>query len=82
MLSEFTEDELTKDLDSIEHIKLSEIIDSDIEQDIHPAQHRSWLFSIGNMFAKKRKKRIISKGNFFSPTLLIICNLIHSRSYF
>ena len=64
MLSEFTEDEFTKEVDAIEHIKLSEIIDSDIEEDEHPAQNRSWLFSVGKMFSKKRKKGIISNSNF------------------
>ena len=61
-----TEEEFAENFDAIEHIKLSENIGCDIEQDIHGAQHRSWMFSIGKMFTKKRKKRIMSKGNLFT----------------
>ena len=60
------EEEFAENLDAIEHIKLSANIGRDIEQDIHPAQHRSWMFSIGKMFTKKRKKRIMSKPNLFT----------------
>ena len=60
LLSQLTEQcvegNSAKYLDGIEHIKLSENIGCDIEQDIRPAQHRSWIFSLGSMFANKRKK--------------------------
>ena len=50
------------DFDAIEHINMSEI-----EQDNHRTQHSSWLFSIGKMFAKKRRRRKkVSTGNVMS----------------
>ena len=52
---------------------MSENNGCDIEQDTYPAQKRSWLFSIGKVFAKKRKKGKVSKGNVF-PTLLMYFN--------
>ena len=66
LTEEYVEEELAKDLDAIEHINFSENINRDIEEYIHPAQHRSWMFSIGKMFTKKRKKIIMSKGNLFT----------------
>ena len=75
MAEEYVDEELAKDLDTMEHIKLSENIGPDIEQDIHPPQQRSWMFSIGKMFIKKRKKQIMSKGN-------LLTLLAESAKYF
>ena len=61
LLSELTELSFATDFDAIEHINMSKI-----EQDNHRTQHSSWLFSIGKMFAKKRKKRKVSTGNVMS----------------
>ena len=55
----------SKGHNGIEHIKLSEKVGCDIEQDFHGAHNSSCLFSIGKMFANKRKKRIMSKGIFY-----------------